>query len=561
MTDLAQLAVAVEAEQDADDRLAEGAATVWSDLPALGAFLDIPCGEGVAAFNWSIWHPDQKRFEQERTGYDVVLKSRQVGFSTVELARDVQFARTHEGSRVQIVVDDRDEKAAFFGRLKTMVDSLVSWGLVPPTAKYDTKTEIVWGDTRSAIYITEAGASEGAAQKTGRSGTVHRLHATEAAFWGSPEETWASLKGATRLGSEVVVETTANGADTWFHDVWLRSREGRFGRFAAHFYPWWQRGDFVLDPRIAPDPPRAQREKLWEARLVEDIGVGPQQLAWWRALVQETGLDKALREFPPTEEAAFQSAGATWIEPEYLDALSRHVRDPQRVAKMKRGEMRVYVEPKHGVAYVIGADVAEGTGRDESAFCVMEHRTGRVVATYDDAHVKPKEFGRVLVEASDIYHSAMLAPEREGRRDRGTDDGSSREPCGLVVISAIEDAGKGRRLYRDKDSGKPGWATRRETRGEMLYALLDMIERASDPKATPAEVALGTSPDRRTVAEARGMVEKKGKIRARGKHSSGGDDGLFFAWAIAHQVKARSRIPGRGAIHTGEVRGMHDFRT
>lgn len=544
------------------DALVEALVDVWLDLPSLGEFLEIPnaTAGGLTGFGWDRWHEDQRRFAIERTGHDVALKSRQVGFSTVELARDVQFARVHSGVRVQIVVADRKEAAQFFGRLKMMVDSLAKYGIVPSAAKYDTKSEIVWTDNRSAIYIVEAGDSLRPAQKAGRGGTIHRLHATEAAFWGRPEETWSSLRGATRLGTEIVIETTANGVDSWFHDVWNQTRAGRFGEFRAHFYSWLQRRDFVAEPS-AYGGPQTRRERTWEQTLTE-LGASAEQIAWWRAAVQEHKLDKALREYPPTEEAAFQSRGGTWIEAEYLDAMARAIRDPLRTVKLRRGELRVFAEPQPGIAYVIGADVSEGLGRDSSTCCVEEHRTGRVVATYDDNQVKPVAFGHLLIEVSDLYNGALIGPEREGRRDRGTDDGSSREACGLVVINAIEDAGKGRRLYRDSETKRRGWATNRNTRGELLYTLLDQIEKAASPDASAGDVLLGTTPDRRTLAEARGMIEKRGKVRARGKASGTGDDGLFFAWAIANQIRARARLPGKSSrIATVGTLSSAGFRT
>src|SRR3954468_2027391 len=43
-------------------------------------------------FRPETWHTEQKQFQRDRTGRDIVLKGRQVGFSTLELARDLYYA-------------------------------------------------------------------------------------------------------------------------------------------------------------------------------------------------------------------------------------------------------------------------------------------------------------------------------------------------------------------------------------------------------------------------------------------------------------------------------------
>lgn len=523
---------------------------VWLDLPSLGSFLEIPNatpGEpGKTDFGYGRWTQSQKRFERDRTGHDIVLKSRQSFFSTIELARDAQYARTHDAVQVLIIADDRDEKAKFLARLKMMLDALARWEMVPPRSesKYDTKTEIVFSDNDSAIYITEAGASAGAAKKTGRSGTIHRFHGTEAAFWRSPKETWTSVDGAAEHGDEGVLETTAQGADTWFHSVWQSAVDHRFGEFTAHFFAWFEHPAREADPEIFSTPARTSRERRWEVRQVEDLGISPEQLAWWRSKVQSMTLDEVLAEYPPTPEAAFQSSGNSWLDAEWLDELDRHVRVPIRYLKVGRAEVRIYEEPVRGESYVIAGDVSEGVGEDEASLVVSKHKNGDVVAVWDDQWTRPKALARSMAELGRFYNNALAAPEIEGLRTDG------REPIGLVTLKELKALGY-KRIFRHPETKKLGWATNKKTRPVMLGDLADMIERG-----------LIETPDRKMVAEARSMArDKNGKIRARGKHSSGGDDGVFFGWAIGWQVRQLARIRRRPRVESiGELISA-DFRT
>src|SRR5690606_13332699 len=92
--------------------LALGASDVMSGaLPGFGELVQIKTKDGgKVRFGWDRWHPEQLRFERERTGRDLILKPRQIGFSTMELLRDIWFARMHEGSQVVVVVHTGDAK-------------------------------------------------------------------------------------------------------------------------------------------------------------------------------------------------------------------------------------------------------------------------------------------------------------------------------------------------------------------------------------------------------------------------------------------------------------------
>src|SRR5690606_37066626 len=221
------------------DALAAALSGALLDLPSFGALVEIPTQGigGKVPFGWEQWHPEQRRFQAQRTGRDIVLKPRQIGFSMLELARDLQFARTHEGVQVVVVVHTGEAKNELFSRVHVMVRALHRWGLLPE-AKENTKTGLRWTDLDSSIKIIEAGKDEGTAAARGRSGTIHRLHATEVAFYAQPEETMTALLAASEH-AEVVIESTANGTGNWFHEHVMLAREGRFEDFAFHFFPWW----------------------------------------------------------------------------------------------------------------------------------------------------------------------------------------------------------------------------------------------------------------------------------------------------------------------------------
>ena len=143
-------------------------AEILGDFPTFCALLDIRLKKGgVVRFDHERWHPEQRQFERERTGRDIVIKPRQIGFSTLELARDLHHAITRPGENVLVVVHDAEIKEQLFLVLRTMADGLHTMGLLPRT-RYSTKTELVFQDLASAVRIVEAGATVTSAQMKGR---------------------------------------------------------------------------------------------------------------------------------------------------------------------------------------------------------------------------------------------------------------------------------------------------------------------------------------------------------------------------------------------------------
>jgi hypothetical protein len=536
------------------DVLADDVAEVLLDLPSFGELVEIPTKEdGKVPFGWDRWHPEQRQFERERTGRDVVLKPRQIGFSTIELARDLQFARTREGVQVVVVVHTDAAKVELFSRVHLMVRCLYRWGLLPEP-KEATKTGFRWDDVDSSIKIIEAGKDAKSAADKGRSGTIHRLHCTEVAFYSQPEETMVALLAAGER-AEVVIESTANGTGTWFHDCVTQAQAGQFGDFAFHFFPWFAHPDYIEDPRAYSKPPDTKRARYWEEKL-RALGCDDRRIAWWRKTVATKKLDKALREYPCTPEAAFTESASTWLEPEHIDRLRGEVRDPieeRRVHRSERpcGKLRVYELPEEGSQYILFADPSEGVGNNEAALVVIEHRTSAVVAAWHDNRTKPGELAGIVAAVGRLYNTALIAVERNTwRKEKG--DASDGGRTTLAVLERDERY-PSHRIYRDAN-GKIGWATTGESRPLIFGDLQKSIEDG-----------VAVTPDRKTVEEAANLIiGNDGRPRARSKRGTRGDDGLFVAWGAARQVRERVPMPGPRKVTAqtvGPALGSSKFRT
>lgn len=512
-----------------EDDDAHALADALADFPTFCSFLDIRLKDAPPKrFAYDEWFHEQQVFEANRTGLDIVLKPRQVGFSTLELARDLWFALMHPGVNVLVVAHDGDLAEQLFQTLHIFCRSLREHTpcLLPPT-RYSSKREVVFADTNSAVRIVEAGATEAAAKKKGRSGHIHRLHVTEQAFWGAAADTMAALTGSSD-GAEKVIESTANGAGGLYYENVVAARAGTSG-WKLHFFAWYGHAEYRLPVPHGFDP--APRDE-WEERLRE-AGCDDQHIAWWRSKVDDPniGLELALQEYPVDIDTCFRAAGRTWLDAVHLDAMARWVRPPSRKAPIawngnRFPDANIYAEPVHGRHYVVFGDVAEGVARDGSAACVMDAESTEVVATWWSDSVDPSDFGLVLAVLGWLYGTALVGVERNNH--------------GHATLGALSREVQYPKLYRAKDA-KLGWDTNSATRPVLWEDLAFAIRDGS-----------AKTPDGETIAECKTVIrDDDGKPRARGKGSKSKDssrDDRFVAWAGCLQIRT-SAMQRRGSFH------------
>jgi hypothetical protein len=487
---------------------------------------------GTIAFCFDEWNQEQRAFESARSCVDIVLKPRQIGFSTLELARDVIFAAKREGVQVQIVSHDSDLCEAMFRTVTSMVDALVSLGAIPKPLASNVR-EVVFSHNGSAIRIVEAGQTERVADKRGRSGTTHRLHVTELAFWGAAEATMSALLGACTTDAEIVVESTPNGAAGLFYKLCTEAQAGR-GPYRFHFFPWFQHAEYraPVPPGFDPAPRDTDEVKLRAA------GCDHEQIAWWRRTVDDPargGRERVRQEYPLDPASCFRMPGGAYMDADTCDWLAAQACTPletREIVVTKKGQpkrlgvLRIYVPPKLGVGYAIGGDVAEGEGKDESAFDVCD-QYGATVATYAADDIEPGDYGYALAFAGRVYNDALVAPERNNHgltTLRAMREDETFMPDGTTCTPY-------HRIYVATD-GKPGWNTNGATRPVMF----DALEQAC------RERAIG-SPDVTFADQSRTLIRGPGGKpmgSKKGTKDQGhvGKDDRWIAKAIANQVRA-----------------------
>lgn len=340
----------------------------------------------------------------------LVLKARQQGISTYCTARTAWKSYFTPNARSVVMAHDSATSDALFTMSKNLIDYMDEEfrpQLVASNAK-----EIKFEHNQAGYRLYTAGSPE-----AGRGTTPSIAHLSEVAFWTFDEKILAGLfQGISQAeGTEVILESTANGAQGEFYRLWRSAIQG-YDRgdteYMPVFLPWFSTSEYRKE---APDNFEPNSE---EEGLIQEFGVDYDQLYWRRLKIAESGERKFVQEYPSRWEEAFLVSGSSVFDMKKLNAMEPASYKKKMMLDLdskfwedtSEGDLEVYDYPKTGEPYIIGADVALGVGQDYSAAVVLD-RNRSVVAVYRNNRIDPSKFGDLLFYLGRYYNNALLAVE------------------------------------------------------------------------------------------------------------------------------------------------------
>ena len=260
----------------------------------------------------------------------------------------------------------------------------------------------------SSYRLYTAGSPE-----AGRGTTPTIAHLSEIAFWQHDEKILAGLfQGISEApGTEVILESTANGAQGEFYRLWRGALDGE-NEYTPIFLPWFTTSEYYREP--PEDFERSSEEEL----LVEDHNLNNGQLYWRRLKIAEGGELKFRQEYPATPDEAFITAGKSVFAMDKLKKLLPAEPDKKMIFDFnsftweasKDGNLDIWEFPDWDSNYILAADVALGVGQDYSAAVVMD-TDRKVIALYRDNYIDPSKFGDLLFYLGRYYNNALLTVE------------------------------------------------------------------------------------------------------------------------------------------------------
>lgn len=288
----------------------------------------------------------------------ILLKGRQQGMSTYIEGRYYWRVSHTSGVRAFILTHEDEATSNLFEMANRYHENCPSH-LKPKTGTCNAN-ELKFSGLDSGYKLGTAGN-----KSVGRSSTIQYLHASEVGFYKHADEHAKGIMQAIpdANGTEIFIESTANGVGNWFHELWQNAEAG-ISDFIPIFIPWHWQDEYK---KAAPIDFKLDEEEIL---LKERFHLTNEQLNWRRYKIVDLsvkGVDghkSFLQEYPNTAAEAFLITGEdSYIEPELV----------------LRARKALNVE-KYGFK-IIGVDPAR-FGDDRSAIVIRQGRTVYGLKTY-----------------------------------------------------------------------------------------------------------------------------------------------------------------------------------
>ncbi len=397
----------------------------------------------------------QERYLKTKGMRNIVLKCRQVGFTTLNCIRGLDLALWEPNFRAGILCHK-------LGTVKTIFNDITKfsynyfvrdWGhLYKPVEK---------SDSASALSFLNDGLgrvleSSVLVMHDFRGKTLHFLHVAEA----------SRIEGDRLVGSvngvpdncEITLESTAYGRGGEFYRLWqLWRSKGSTAPYKGCFVAWFEHYPEDLDRWDL------EEDLKWTAKEEELLRMYPGKitkahLVWRRWCIEskcEGSEETFENEYPTNDQDCFISGEASVFGNSILKMQDRNARDPifighlissgnkMEIHEDPKGAIAIWEEPDPSHVYVIGADPSGGVGQDMGAAYVKDCKTNKLVARIWGDLI-PADFARELFKLAKFYNNAFTCVESNNH--------------GQVVLHVLKEMGY-RNLYKrstiDEITNKP----------------------------------------------------------------------------------------------------------
>ena len=312
--------------------------------------------------------------------FNVILKARQLGISTVTAAYVVWMMLFHREKNVLVIATKFSTASNLVKKVKNILRNIPDWlRIAKVTIDNRTSFELSNGSQ------IKASSTSGDA---GRSEALSLLVIDEAAHVEGLEELWMGLYPTLSTGGRCIALSTPNGVGNWFHKVYMEADQ--------------KSNDF--HPMVLPWDRHPDRDQDWFAKETRNMSR--------REIAQELECN-----FNMSGETVFHGDDMTWVEelvcePKYRTGFDRNY--------------WIWEEYIGTEDYLVSADVARGDGRDYSVFHIFKLQTMEIVAEYQ-GKVTPDVFSDILYNAGREYGNCMMIVENNS--------------VGFAVLEKLKDKG------------------------------------------------------------------------------------------------------------------------
>lgn len=374
-----------------------------------------------------------------------ILKSRQLGISTVIRALNIFWMGVFPGLKGAIVFDTDNNKTESRAELEVMIEELPTT-LQFPTIKTSNRAGLTLANNSKVLFMSAGVKKSKSSGTLGRSVGLAAAHGSELCSWDN-EEGWEAFHESlsdTNPDRIYIWESTARGFNFWW-TLWQEARNDPAHKVCI-FIGWWAKDSQKIE-KTHPDyalygetpPTDKEKQRIIEVRDRYGVDITPEQLAWIRRKYDPTATREGdadpefeasalrMQEQPWTEDDAFQQTGSIFFPADKLTEITHnHVSakfstymflpgaeftDMQiiKAPNTRNIDLKVWEEPVQDGVYVMGVDPAFGENEynDRSSIEILRCYADGIdqVAEYASPLINTRQLAWVVASLLGWYGS------------------------------------------------------------------------------------------------------------------------------------------------------------
>jgi hypothetical protein len=314
--------------------------------------------------------------------FNMISKFRQGGLSTVAVLWGLWKCMFQKDQQIYFLSKTDREALAAGDIARRAMDNFPYW--MYDTSNADiTKHEKNFNDVGSKIcfYTPEAAR--------GKSATYIMID--EAAYIEKMDEHWKAMYPVIATGGNIEIISTVNGLGNWYEETYHEAQAGR-NFFNIIELDYWEHPVYA-NPEWAEAMRANLGEKGWQQEVLRDfLGSGDTYIS--STVISQ--YDRTVRNTAPARTA-----------------FSKWTNESQQKQDFEDGALWIWKEPMVGHEYIIGADCAEGVGKDgdNSCFEIIDATSLEQVAEFYSNLVPPNVFAQIINQIGIYYNTATVAVE------------------------------------------------------------------------------------------------------------------------------------------------------
>lgn len=374
-----------------------------------------------------ILNEQQEYFYQNMDKFNIISKSRQLGFTTYSLAYCLWLACTRDNTHCLIVSYNNESTQSIFERLKQMYASIPD--KYKPAERRNNRMELLL-ENNSRIMVKNSGN-----KSLGRGMTLQYVLLSEFAFYADEQQkdSLVSLEQslAKNNDSKIVLETTSNGYN-FYQKLFMSAYKGN-SKYKAFFFPWTSSAtsdQFKHEITLAEkwfrannkghrmEPEHLERDEI----PLKEKGISFKLLMWRRWKLEDIDIEDFQQEYPSTPEESFKATSRSVFDTMKISERLNYILKPLNkidITKelpisldsyLNKGFF-IYNNVKENQRYYIGVDTSSGNGGDFSACSVFDSNSEQVAVFFDNK-IPVYKFSQIVHDIGMYFNYAFLVVEK-----------------------------------------------------------------------------------------------------------------------------------------------------